>query len=418
MRGFLAIFAVELKSLVRSKSLLAGFAATVLWMWFLPEILTSDGTSDGARELYVKYSLGAVFAAATVAFASAAAGSMALERSRRTLHLALVRPVRIFCIALAKTCASGVAGAALLLVAAAVLLFKCDASRPASRVLDPELEPVSAEARRMYEAYMSDPDTPDEIKKADRSFVIGILKRKAAEHYATIRPGETASWSFPAVPAGAAKASVGFKFATAFSGRYAMKGTLSFADGEKTEIEEFTQETVERDLPQAGKGRDVKISFRNGGSEALLLRPRKDVKIRYSMPGDIFAANLAFAWVELSSLLFLSVSFAVFLGASFGRSVAVFAVLAALFVSVAAPAAVEEYDGEVSAPRMERISSAVSRAVAAAVMPFDAVSPVGDLASDRRIPTGETVAVFAADAALIPLAFAFLSAIAARKRED
>ena len=63
MRGFLAIFAVELKSLVRSKSLLAGFAATVLWMWFLPEILTSDGTSDGARELYVKYSLGAVFAA-------------------------------------------------------------------------------------------------------------------------------------------------------------------------------------------------------------------------------------------------------------------------------------------------------------------------------------------------------------------
>lgn len=418
MRGFLSIFVLEMKSLVRSRTAAAAFAAVTLWMVFLPRLLTSDGTVDGARELYVRYSLGVSFAVVVVSLGAAAAGSMAKERAANTLQLAAVRPVRHALIALARMCAVTLTGSAVMLLACAILLFKSEASRPCTRSLSPILESERAEAEKMYEIYMADPSTPEEVKKSDKRLVIGILERRARDRYESIPKGETAKWEFRPLPEGVSSAFARFRFSTAFSGRNPMKGTLKFG-GTMLDVYDCTESDLTIALPSSATaaGNGV-LEFSNEGEEPLMLRPRADVNILYSLKGDVFAANLFLAWVEMTSLLALAVAFCVFLGACFGRSVAVFSAMAVFFAAVAAPVASEEGPDEIDSGRVDRTAAAISRAVAWAVNPFDAVCPVSNLSLDRRIPSGEAAKAFAADAVLFPVLFSLLSAIAIGRRED
>ena len=62
MRAFLSIFRLELLALARSRSLLLLALAALGWMFAFPHLVTSDGTVEGARELYVHYALGGAFA--------------------------------------------------------------------------------------------------------------------------------------------------------------------------------------------------------------------------------------------------------------------------------------------------------------------------------------------------------------------
>ena len=418
MRGFLSIFILEMKSLVRSRTAAAAFAAVSLWMFFLPRLLTSDGTVEGARELYVRYSLGVAFAVVVVAFGAAAAGSMAKERSANTLQLAAVRPVRRALIALARMCAVALTGSAVMLLACAILLFKSDASRPCTRSLSPILESERAEAEKMYEIYMADPSTPEEVKKSDKRLVIGILERRARDRYESIPKGGSAKWEFPSLPGGVSSAFARLRFSTAFSGRNPMKGILKFG-GATLDVYDSTEADLTIALPaSATSSGGGTLEFSNEGGESIMLRPRADVNILYSLKGDVFVANLFLAWVEMSSLLALAVAFCVFLGACFGRSVAVFSAMAVFFAAVAAPAASEEGPDEIDSGRVDRMAAAISRAVAWAVNPFDAVCPVSNLSLDRRIPSGEAAKTFAGDAVLFPIAFSLLSAIAIGRRED
>ena len=52
MRKFVEIVLLELRSLVRSRTLAMLVVATVAWMLGLPHVLKGDGTAEGARELY------------------------------------------------------------------------------------------------------------------------------------------------------------------------------------------------------------------------------------------------------------------------------------------------------------------------------------------------------------------------------
>ena len=418
MRGFLSIFVLEMKSLVRSRTAAAAFAAAALWMAFLPRLLTSDGTVDGARELYVRYSIGAVFAVLVVALGAAAAGSMAKERSANTLQLAAVRPVRRALIALAKTCAVAVTGASVMLLASAILLFRSEPMRPCTRSFSPVLESERAEAEKMYETYMADPSTPEEVKKADRRLVVAILERRARDRYESITKGETAKWEFPPLPDGISSAFARLRFSTAFSGRNPMKGKLTFG-GVALDVYDCTESDLTIALPASATAAGGRVmEFLNEGDEPIMLRPRADVNILYSLKGDVFMLNLFLAWVEMSSLLAMAVAFCVFLGACFGRSVAVFSAMAVFFAAVAAPVASEEGPDGIDSGRMDRTAAAISRAVAWTLNPFDAACPVENLSLDRRIPSGEAAGTFAAGAVLFPVAFSLLSAIAIGRRED
>ena len=70
MRKFAEIVMLELRSLVRSRTLAMLVVATVAWMFGLPHVLKGDGTAEGARELYLRFSLGGVFVLTVIALLS------------------------------------------------------------------------------------------------------------------------------------------------------------------------------------------------------------------------------------------------------------------------------------------------------------------------------------------------------------
>ena len=88
MKKFLSILSLESKAIVRSGMFAVLLFASVAWMLLLPLFIKGDGTAEGARELYVRFSLGGVFVLLAVSLLASATGSVAKERaakeSRRT----------------------------------------------------------------------------------------------------------------------------------------------------------------------------------------------------------------------------------------------------------------------------------------------------------------------------------------------
>ena len=91
MISFWRIFWLEFTGFVRSKALALLIAASVLWMLGLPFVMKGDGTADGARELYIHYSLGGVFTLLVIALLASATGSLAREREAKRLAEATAR---------------------------------------------------------------------------------------------------------------------------------------------------------------------------------------------------------------------------------------------------------------------------------------------------------------------------------------
>ena len=112
MKKFFSIVSLEMRALVRSGTFAVLLAVSVLWMFVLPFIIKSDGTAQGIRELYVRFSLGGVFVLLSVALLASATGSIASERTAKRLQLTLVRPGGRFSVAAGKVVAHAFAGAA------------------------------------------------------------------------------------------------------------------------------------------------------------------------------------------------------------------------------------------------------------------------------------------------------------------
>ena len=146
MRKFAEIVMLELRSLVRSRTLAMLVVATVAWMFGLPHVLKGDGTAEGARELYLRFSLGGVFVLTVIALLSSATGSLARERVAKRLQLTMVRPVRCFVLVLGKAVAHMAVGAVVLLTACAALALEVGLSAPCYHVLSPVLPSVKEEA--------------------------------------------------------------------------------------------------------------------------------------------------------------------------------------------------------------------------------------------------------------------------------
>ena len=93
MKALWNIIKLELLANLRSRAFFLLTSASVLWMLVMPSVVKSDGTDEGARQLYVHYSLGGVFALVLVSLAAAAAGSLSRDRAAKRLQLTMVRPV-------------------------------------------------------------------------------------------------------------------------------------------------------------------------------------------------------------------------------------------------------------------------------------------------------------------------------------
>lgn len=416
MRRFFEILLLEFRSIVRSKTLLLLSVVAVGWMWLFPLIAKGDGTAEGARELYLHYSLGGVFALLVVTLLSSATGSIARERVAKRLQLTMVRPVWYFSIALGKIFAYALAGAMVLALAVVVSCFRADLSIRCNHVLSPVLPTPQEEAKMMYESYMKDPNTPDEVKKARKSLVMRILTQRALDHYQTLPTNSVTFWDFPVSETDLVGVSVRMRFTNQYEMRQDVRGEFRLG-GLFATVSNITQAVVSVPFNGVADGEARKLSFANHGDNALMLRPRKDVNLLF--PADAFVWNLLRAYIVMVSVLVLVIAFGVFLSAALGRPVALFVAIVTLLVSEMSPSVVEQYPDQLESNLADRIGLHITRAAASITRPISAIAPLEALAKDECIEPSEVAGMALMNLLVIPVFLALFAAlIMPRKQED
>ena len=90
MNSFWRIFSLEIVSAVRSWTFALLAVAAAAWVWLSPLLLKGDGTVQGAREVYIRYGIGGVFALLVVSLVSTATGSIARERAAKRIQLTMI----------------------------------------------------------------------------------------------------------------------------------------------------------------------------------------------------------------------------------------------------------------------------------------------------------------------------------------
>ena len=419
MKGFLAIFRNEFRSVLRSKTLLLLLIAGVAWMLGAPRLFTGDGTTEGLREMSLHYSLGGVAALLAVSLLIAATGSIAKERAAKRLALTMVRPVRYFTIALGKIFAYVLCGALVLAVCAPIELLR-QPEAPCRHVRRPVMPTPHQEAEEMYELFMASSNTPAKVKATKKSVVLRLLANRAKDRYDTIGTNACWRWKFDLGGEGASDPavapSVRFRFSASFGQREEVIGTLD-CGAFHSSLSNQTQSVIEVPLWRTEVGGfGDELVFCNQGKTPLMLRPRRDVELL--TPGDAFGWNLLRAYLELVGMLSLLISFGVFLGASLGRPAALFTAIAVLLLSEMAPSVIDQYTDELETDRTDAIGLAITRAAADLTRPVSALRPMEALSLDECVEPREVTRVLLADVVLMPLLFAFLSALVMPRKQD
>lgn len=417
MGKFREIVLLELKALVRSRTLALLLIASVAWMLVFPRIVRGDGTAESVRELTVHFSLGGVFALLVVALLASATGSLARERTAKRLQLTLVRPVRSSVIVLGKLLAHVAVGALVLAVACGILAGQSDLGARCYSVLSPILPSPREEAKVMYEAYMKDPATPEAVKKTKKEIVLRLLENRAADHFQTLPTNAVTTWKFPLCPA-ASDVRVRMRFAAQYDTRQDVRGRFRIGDCQGV-VSNITQAVLTIPLisqaSQTSQTQD-RLSFVNEGMNALMLRPRKDINVLVGADG--FGWNLVRAYAVLVALLAAVVAFGLFLSAGLGRPVALFVAFVTLAVSEMSPSVLEQYPDELETKAIDRIGLVLTRCVASATKPLSAVSPLEALAKDERVEPSSVIRLAAVDLVAVPLVLALLSALVLPRKQD
>jgi len=414
MISFWRIFWLEAVSLIRSKTLALLTVAGVVWILAAPYVIRGDGTGGGARELYLQYALGGVFALLVMALLASATGAIASERTAKRLQLTMVRPVRYFVIALAKIAAIVSVGAVVLAVASLLVLVRADRSVRCSHVLSPILPTPREEALSRYESFMKDPETPTRVKKARKEDVLRILVQWAVDYYETIPTNGVVAWTFAS-----GGDAVRLRFSTRFDTRQDLRGTFWLND-RRGSVSNVTQSVLTVPLASgtgAAPGAANELRFRNEGSHPLMLRPRRDLNVL--IVGDSFAWNLWRAYLVMVAVLALVVSAGMLLSAALGRPVAVFVAFSILLVSEMSPSVVDQYPDELSAGPLDRIGLEITRAAARLTRPVSDLSPLGALSRDECVEWADVWRALALDLVAIPIVLSLLAGfVLPRKQED
>lgn len=421
MRGLFEIMRLEWRAAVRSRAFYLLLFASVGWTVLLPYLLQDDGTDAGSRELFVRYALGGVFSLLAVSLATMASGSLARERAARRLALALVRPVTRLGVVMGRVMAWGFVGALVLIVSGLVLMVRVGPGRLCYREFAPQfaLTP-QAEAERAYEKLQANPAAQKDLLEVPRADVIRLLSRNAMERTRSIAVGTNVVWTFELPRAARVRAAeVKVRFTNLYGLRDEVWGRFSASDW-SGDVRELTQAVTKVPLqasesapPLAGT---VKLRFDNTGSKTVTLRPRRDIHLR--LAADAFIWNWLRAVLVLTAVLIFIVSFAAFLGATLGRSVATFTALSVLFV-VCVSAAVEDYGFEsLSAPRSERVGRFIAREAARWAHPAGSFNVIESLSQDTAIEGVGVVRLIALDGVALPVFWMVLAAWALPRKQE
>lgn len=412
MNSFWRIFSLELSGLWRSKTLPILILVSVVWMFLSPEILKGDGTIEGARELYLRFSLGGVFTMLLLTSVFAATASISKEREEKRLQLAMVRPVRYWVIALAKSLALTAAGFLILVISATIAATHVDTSLPCNHVLSPKLESPRSEAERMYKSYMEDSSTAPEIKKAKKSLVLRILTQRAIDHFQTIDTKGEAEWTFEIPESFAARdIDARIRFTNLYDMRSAVFGKF-LLDDRTGIVSNITQAIIA--IPLKTKNVDENtvygektLKFVNEGGGAVMFRSRKDIHLL--IPADTLLKNLVRSVIELTAILGFVIAFSVFLGAALSRPVATFVAIVLLMVTEMSPGVIEQYPDELETKTIDRIGLVLTRGAEKATRPLSSLNPLEALSRNECVEWKEVSEAAIINLLLAQLFFSLLS---------
>ena len=311
-----------------------------------------------------------------------------------------------------------VVGAVVLLTACAALALEVGFSAPCHHVLSPVLPSVKEEAETMYEAYMRDPQTPDVVKRAKKETVLRILASRAVDHYQTIPTNAVTSWRFPVAQREPfPEILVRMRFAAQYDMRQDVRGRFALGDAAAS-VSNITQAvvTVPLDRPQVPGAVADTLTFFNGGKDALMLRPRKDINLL--LPADAFGFNLLRACLVLLAILSLVVSFGLFLSAGLGRPVALFVALVMLVVGEMSPSVLDQYPDELGASFADRIGLFITRVAVDVTSPISSAKPLESLANDECVEPTAVLRALLQDALALPLLLSLLSALVIPRKQE
>ncbi len=393
-----ASFILAWRALVRGHVLTLLLVATALAHAFLPAIVRSDGTAAGWREMFVRAVPGATVAFITVTILACACGFFAQERERFRLSLTVVRPASAFGVACGKWLAlCAVAAVSLAFSGALTACRLADAPRCLHHHA-PQLPSTVDCARAAMSAYLADPRTPENVKKAPKSAVLSLLTNKELDRYDVIRKGETFAWPFAeSLAATNRELFVRVRFATQFEMRSAFEGEFAFGPYHAP-VKYSTQSVLDAPLvagaaastnllASAQQGTNavgiVSLRFANTGGETVMLRPRRDLEIL--TPADSFVANLARSLAQTFAAVALLAAFGLFLSAAVSRPVAIFTALIAVMVTLMAPSVVAQFPDEMDTKFSERFGLAVSRLICSITQTVSSAEPLSDLATDKCV---------------------------------
>lgn len=264
---------------------------------------------------------------------------------------------------------------------------------------------------------MKDPQTPEAIKKANKDVVLRILAARAVDHYQTIPTNEVTSWRFPKFQPQGTDVRVRMRFAAQFDMRQDVRGRFTLGNW-TAPVSNITQAVVTVPLrtSQVSEGPADRLSFFNGGRDALMLRPRQDINVL--LPADAFGFNLLRAALVLLAILSLVVSFGLFLSAGLGRPVALFVALVMLVVGEMSPSVLDQYPDELGANVADRIGLFIMRVAVDVTSPISSAKPLESLANDECVEPTAVLRALLQDALALPLLLSLLSALVIPRKQE
>jgi hypothetical protein len=370
-------------------------AATFITYKLMPMLVRSDGTQEGASEMFVRAVTGGVYVFLSISILCAAAGFFAGERTLNRLALSVVRPASSFCVALGVWGAFCAIALSVLILSGALSLVAVasQSSRICYHHVKPILPPPEYHAAKILDRFLKDPKTPEEIKKAPRATVLSFLASKEADRYEAIRKGGVLSWPFRSDILKSEKISVGIRFSTAMELRTAVEGRFEFGPWSAL-LTNNTQSIIEVPLslekPFESKEplpEKCELKFVNIGKETVMVRPRKDVELL--IPADTFKMNLLRSSIVQFFLIALVAAFGLFLSSGLSRPVATFTALVAAAVIAMSPSVIDQYPNEFETSLTDRFGLAVSRVVEKTTYWIESPSPIGDLAENKCVEWSE-----------------------------
>lgn len=246
--------------------------------------------------------------------------------------------------------------------------------------------------------------------------VVALLAAKAPDHYQTVGTNETASWEF-AYLGTTDKLSVQLRFTNMYDTREDVNGRFSLgqATGAVSNITQAVTKVPLSGVAGPSDGLARVLAFENHGGSSVMLRPRRDIQLL--VEADSLACNLTRATLELVAMLSVALAFAMFLGASLGRSVAVFAVITMLVLTALTPSVVADAD-EFASEKMDRIGYKIAKFTEKFTRPLGALEPLEKLANDVCVERAEVVRVMTLNLGVYPLLLLMLSALVIPRKQD